>query len=356
MPPTHTASAKMKKTAPAVRPNKTEDQPPEGSSAASKEAGAQDASGERGGRTAELVFCFVGLQASYLTWGYVQEKVMTTEYRTGKFPSAAFCVFSNRVLAIAIAAAIMVHKHGRMYIPAPMLAFLPCSLSNSLSSYAQYQALRYVSFQIQTLSKSTKVIPVMLLGRLVNKRSYSVTEYMEAVAISVGVSIFSLSERGGKSGGSAEAPLLGVFMLVLYLATDSFTSQWQSRVYADHPKVDQFQMMFVTNAWSIVLTLATLLASGEMWVTMNFIMENPAALLDNMAIALSSAVGQLFIFRTIWKFGPVVFTLIMTTRQMFSMVLSAIVFGHELGALAYVGAGIVFAALLLQLRRRAGSK
>ena len=27
----------------------------------------------------KLLFCFVGLQVSYLTWGYVQEKVMTKE-------------------------------------------------------------------------------------------------------------------------------------------------------------------------------------------------------------------------------------------------------------------------------------
>ena len=44
---------------------------------------------------------------------------------------------------------------------------------------------------------------------------------------------------------------------------DSFTSQWQSRVYKDHPGVDQFQMMFAVNSWSILLTLGALLLSGE---------------------------------------------------------------------------------------------
>jgi hypothetical protein len=38
--------------------------------------------------SSNLIFCFIGLQASYLTWGYVQEKVMTREYTTGRFPSA----------------------------------------------------------------------------------------------------------------------------------------------------------------------------------------------------------------------------------------------------------------------------
>lgn len=281
---------------------------------------------------------------------------MTTEYSTGKFPSATFCVFSNRVLAIVMAAAIMLYRSGRMDIPAPFMAFMPCSLSNSLSSYAQYQALRYVSFQLQTLSKSTKMIPVLLVGRLVNKRSYSATEYAEAVAISIGVSIFSFSERGGKTGGSMDTEFLGVLMLVLYVASDSFTSQWQARVYKDHPKVDQFHMMFATNTWSMVLTLLTLLCSGELSVTVPFLLENPAALVDNVAIAVSSAIGQLFIFRTIWKFGPVVFTLIMTTRQMCSMVLSAMAFGHSLGVLSHLGAAIVFVVLLLQTRRRRSAR
>ncbi|EOD41531.1 hypothetical protein EMIHUDRAFT_193870 [Emiliania huxleyi CCMP1516] len=89
---------------------------------------------------AAFAFCFVGLQVSYLTWGFVQEKVMTKEYTTGKFPSATFCVFSNRVLAIVVAMAAMGIQHRSLKIPAPFYAFAPCSISNTLSSYGQYEA------------------------------------------------------------------------------------------------------------------------------------------------------------------------------------------------------------------------
>ena len=97
----------------------------------------------------QLLFCFIGLQASYLTWGYVQEKVMTKEYSTGRFPSATFCVFSNRVLAVTVAWAVTMYKHGgKLNIPAPLWVFAPCALSNTLSSFGQYQALHYVSFPL----------------------------------------------------------------------------------------------------------------------------------------------------------------------------------------------------------------
>jgi adenosine 3'-phospho 5'-phosphosulfate transporter B2 len=155
-----------------------------------------------GGSPALLAFCFVGLQVSYLTWGYVQEKVMTTEYGdSGRFPSATFCVFSNRVLAILVSLCMMVYRHGSASVPAPLWVFAPCSISNSLSSYGQYQSLRYVSFPLQTLSKSTKVIPVMIMGKLLNKKAYPWIDYAEALVISLGVSLFSFSESKHKHGG-----------------------------------------------------------------------------------------------------------------------------------------------------------
>jgi len=297
-----------------------------------------------------FIFCAVGLQASFLVWGYVQEKVMTTEYTTGKFPSATFCVLSNRTCAIVVALLVTLRRHGTAKIEAPLKDFAPCSISNSLSSFGQYQALRYVSFPLQTLSKSTKVIPVMLMGKVLNGKSYSYQDYLEAVAISVGVAVFSLSENEPKR--EVETQVFGGLLLALYIAADSFTSQWQSRVFKDHPSIDQFQMMLYVNMWSIVLTFTALVVSGELWVTIGFLFENPWAIVDNVTIAVTSATGQLFIFSTIKTFGPVMFTLIMTTRQMLSLVLSAAIFGHSLGPVAYVGAGIVFAVVFWGAGRR----
>jgi len=315
------------------------------------DAAATEKKAEKRSAPTMMIFCFIGLQASYLTWGYVQEKVMTKEYSTGKFPSATFCVFSNRVLAIIVALVATVYQHGKVTVPAPMTAFAPCSISNSLSSWGQYQALHYVSFPLQTLSKSTKMIPVMLMGKLLNKKTYEWSEYGDAVAISAGVTLFSFSESGKSGKEETATAFLGVCMLGVYIVFDSFTSQWQSRVYKDHPGVDQFQMMFAVNSWSILLTLGALLLSGEMATSLRFIMDNPEALGDNVMIAITSATGQLFIYYTIRKFGPVVFTIIMTTRQIFSMALSAISFGHSMGLLAYLGTCVVFTTIFFRIRR-----
>jgi adenosine 3'-phospho 5'-phosphosulfate transporter B2 len=98
---------------------------------------------------------------------------------------------------VVVAGVITCFQHkGHLSIPASIFAFAPCALSNSLSSFGQYQALRYVSFPLQTISKSTKVIPVMLMGKVLNGKSYPCTDYIEAMVISAGVSVFSLAKSG----------------------------------------------------------------------------------------------------------------------------------------------------------------
>ena len=84
----------------------------------------------------------------------MQELIMTTEFTptehvpSGKFPSAAFCVFSNRFLAVIVATIAVRIKHGAVVANnvAPLWAFTPCALSNTLSSWSQYASLKYVSF------------------------------------------------------------------------------------------------------------------------------------------------------------------------------------------------------------------
>jgi len=119
---------------------------------------------------------------------------------------------------------------------------------------------------------------------------------------------------------------------------------------------DQFQMMYASNMVAIVFTTLWLLVSGEMTVSLSFLAKHPEAMIDNVTIAITSATGQLFIFYTIRTFGPVAFVVLMTTRQMLSMVLSSLAFNHPLGAISYLAAAIVFGSVFFKAWRQAKAR
>lgn len=320
-------------------------------------------------QASKLGFCFVCLQASYLTWGYMQELIMTTEFNPtpkvpdGKFPSAAFCVFSNRFLAVIVALIAVRIKHGAFFSnnKAPLWAFAPCAFSNTMSSWSQYASLKFVPFPIQTVFKSSKIIPVMVMGKALKGTTYPWSQYMEALLITVGVAIFSLLSADSKKKSQSEEThnsLYGFVLLLTYITFDSFTSQWQDRLYQTYgrPNIDPYQMMLGVNVSAIAITIAGLITSNDIPIVWEFLRANPQALVYNVITAITSASGQLSIFYTIKEFGPIVFTIIMTTRQMFSICISAVLFHHFISPTAGCGAMIVFGVLFYQINRKYQSR
>ncbi|KAI4877559.1 hypothetical protein NFI96_028586 [Prochilodus magdalenae] len=347
----------------------------------------------------KLVFCAAGLQASYLTWGVLQERVMTRSYGGSetegggeRFRDSQFLVFMNRILALTVAGlCCVVFKQPRH--AAPMYKYSFASLSNILSSWCQYEALKYISFPTQVLAKASKVIPVMLMGKLVSQKSYEYWEYFTAVLISVGVSMFLLSSSTNKHP-STVTTFSGVIILAGYIMFDSFTSNWQwagglSRVFPSLlPKDGRLRLnpqahhlwdtvipefssvQFIQNVrisvdsldytcgdlkpelekkklegvhmFYCLFTVAFLLEQGTFFVSLAFMSRHSEFTLHAMLLSICSACGQ---------FGAAVFT-IMTQRQAFAILLSCFFCGH---AITFVGAPrvvVVFLALSLCIYTR----
>lgn len=190
---------------------------------------------------------------------------------------------------------------------------------------------------------------LLQVGILVNKKSYPLSEYLEAAAITFGVAMFTFSEKSSKIANSRQQDtVFGILLLAIYILSDSFTSQWQSKVFKAYG-IDQYQMMLGVNIWSIFFTSFALIYTGEGLTSIAFIMADSRALLHMVILSITSATGQLFIFYTIKEFGPVIFTIIMTTRQIFSLVLSCILFAHRMKALSWVGALVSFSIVFYRI-------
>lgn len=143
----------------------------------------------------------------------------------------------------------------------------------------------------------------------------------------------------------------GVMLLAVYLLCDSFTSQWQSKVYKKYG-IDQYQMMLGVNVWSMLMTGITLLQSGEGLTSLAFITSDSKAMMHMVILSITSATGQLFIFYTIKEFGPVVFTIMMTTRQIFSLIISCFLFSHPLHFMGKLGTLLVFSIVIYRIVRK----
>ena len=107
-----------------------------------------------------------------------------------------------------------------------MYQFFFPAFGNVCSSYSAYEALKHVSFPLQVLTKASKLIPVMIMGKIVQRKRYETKEYIQACILTFGVALFFYSEQtaSGKASETSSS-FYGLFLLMVYILADSFTSQ-----------------------------------------------------------------------------------------------------------------------------------
>lgn len=202
------------------------------------------------------------------------------------------------------------------------------------------------------------------MSQVVGGKKYQTHEYVSALTISLGMSLFLWGNHlasGEKShpnlSEASESYNLmdGLLILALYLTFDSFTSNWQGKLFEKY-KISTWQMMAAVNTYSIILTFSSLAQQGDLTPALNTVLSSVQLTRDCILLSVFSAAGQLFIFFTIQNFGAIVFITIMTLRQAFAIILSCMIYGHPLHAIAMLGVLIVFVTLFAQLYWKAKNK
>ncbi len=300
----------------------------------------------------KVLGCVTGVVGSLLIYGILQERIMTRPYGEGedaeRFTFSVFLVMNNRCVSMIVAAVVLALKKGLVSPVAPIYSYGAVSASNVVATTCQYEALKYVSFPVQTLGKCAKMIPVMIWGYAINGKTYKLADYLVACGVMTGCTLFAM--YGETTSKAAEGPSTGIYGIALmlgYLGFDGFTSTFQDKLFKGYQMETYNQMLWV-NFCSAVISSFWLFSDSSMGAAIQFIKDHPEALNDVLILSAASTCGQLCILYTIREFGALLFATIMTTRQFLSILLSCIIFMHPLTALQWLGTGLVFASLYYQ--------
>lgn len=304
--------------------------------------------------TARLAFCFVGVVGSLLIYGVLQERIMTLPFGEGEskevFKYSLFLVSCNRFVAACIAAGTLVYKgmYTELKPVAPIYAYASVSLSNVIATTCQYEALKHVSFAVQTLGKCAKMFPVMVWGFFILRKRYGVKDVALAVAITGGCFVFfSFGPTASRVAKGGASNFFGIGLMGGYLFADGYTSTFQQAMFKGH-SMSTYNQVLWTALCSIALSSFGLLSSGQVGGTIRFLVAHPEAIMSIFFLSSAASCGSLFISYTIKTFGALTFAVIMTTRQFLSILLSSFFFGNPLTFGQWVGTFIVVTALYYQ--------
>jgi drug/metabolite transporter (DMT)-like permease len=211
---------------------------------------------------------------------------------------------------------------------------------------SQYEALKWVSFSVQLLVKSFKMIPVMLWAIAMSGKKYSVSEWLVTFVVTAGV--VSFMTGGDISSKRAEAEwqsLYGVLLLLVWLLAETFAFSLSEKLFADHNTTKLNQILYV-NLFSSLLAMLVLVASRELVPSLVFCTVHPTFPPAALALSGASVTGQIFTVSMVKDFGALALAATMNVRQLLSILLSTWTYGHHVTLIQILGLGIVFVALL----------
>lgn len=297
----------------------------------------------------KAVFAILGIMLTLVTYGVLQEKIMRVPYGVNKeyFKYSLFLVFCNRITTSAVSACALLASKKALDPVAPVYKYCLVSVSNILTTTCQYEALKYVSFPVQTLAKCAKMIPVMVWGTLIMQKTYKGRDYLLAFLVTLGCSVFILypaeADINPYSKGR-ENTVWGVSLMLGYLGFDGFTSTFQDKLFKGY-HMEIHNQIFYTTSCSCIISLTGLILQGHLLPAIDFVYRHHDCFFDIVLLSTVATASQFFISYTIRNFGALTFATIMTTRQLVSIMLSCVWFVHPLSWEQWIGAVIVFGTL-----------
>jgi UDP-galactose transporter B1 len=272
-----------------------------------------------------------------LTWGVLQERITTTNYRSPTLlsPNATerfkYPIFLNTVQSIcAFLSGYLYLQFSRPantrappIIPSRRLlpALILIAITSSLASPFGYASLAHIDYLTFILAKSCKLLPVMALHLTIFRKRYPLYKYAVVALVTAGVAVFTLhhpsasKKRSGKNAETSSA--WGLTLLGINLLFDGLTNSTQDHIFSSFQPFSGPQMMCAQNLMTTVLTVAYLVATpylmqvapgvgeyfgvaasgngGELREALAFVTRHPEVGRDVLLFSLCGAVGQVFI-------------------------------------------------------------
>ena len=138
-----------------------------------------------------------------------------------------------------------------------MRSLFPSLLPAGLANYS----LVYLNFTTQVIFKSSKVIPVMVVGALVWKKKYNFAQYGSALLLIVGLILFTLADRAVQPNFDA----FGVILVCGSLTADAFIGNVQESVFKQG--ASQLEAMTWPSTFSAIIGTLLVVVNDDPVVT-----------------------------------------------------------------------------------------
>ncbi|CAN0841497.1 UDP-galactose/UDP-glucose transporter 4 [Linum grandiflorum] len=213
-------------------------------------------------------------------------------------------------------------------------------------------SLAFLNYPAQIMFKSTKVLPVMVMGAFIPglRRKYPLHEYVSALLLVVGLILFTLAD----AKTSPNFSVIGVVMICGALVLDSLMGNLQEAIFTMNPDTTQIEVLFCSTVVGLPFLLPPMILTGELFTAWNSCAEHPYVYGVLVFEAFATFIGQVSVLSLVAIFGAASTAMITTARKAVTLLLSYMIFTKPLTE--QHGSGLLLIAMGIMLKMMPDTK
>jgi hypothetical protein len=109
---------------------------------------------------------------------------------------------------------------------------------------------------------------------------YSFAEYMSALTLVVGITLFTLADKGLPSFN-----IIGVFLVTLGVIADAVTSNFEEKKFFRALNCSQAEVVFFSSAFGVLFSILTIWTTGELFDAVDHAIVHPGVLSSSLKLS-----------------------------------------------------------------------
>eukprot|EP01124_Arcella_intermedia_P022148 TRINITY_DN3242_c0_g1_i1.p1 TRINITY_DN3242_c0_g1~~TRINITY_DN3242_c0_g1_i1.p1 ORF type:complete len:346 (-),score=74.52 TRINITY_DN3242_c0_g1_i1:14-1051(-) len=231
---------------------------------------------------------------------------------------------------------------------APISSYIIVALLLVGSMGLSNASLVFLSYPVQQLFKSCKLVPVIIGGKLIMKRVYGWGEYISTVLLTAGLFFLAFEKISFSSEENMDVSFLGIILISGGLIADGGIGNFQEKVMTEH-KVPEDQLVFYSHFFGGFILLIICYLKNELYPAVRFCIENPSALLWMLLIFTTAYIGVRFVLGLIKLFGSFVAMTVTSVRRVATICLSFVLFPKPVTNYFLLSAFLIFSGLFIHI-------
>eukprot|EP01117_Protostelium_nocturnum_P014210 TRINITY_DN5388_c0_g1_i1.p1 TRINITY_DN5388_c0_g1~~TRINITY_DN5388_c0_g1_i1.p1 ORF type:complete len:410 (-),score=105.84 TRINITY_DN5388_c0_g1_i1:425-1654(-) len=285
----------------------------------------------------QFAVCVLGIFGCALPYGIVQEKLWLVE----GFKFSFYATFLQYFLYLTFGY-IERTATGDTKTRATWKDYVKLAGFMVISLFLSNTALTYLSYPTKVLFKSSKIIPLMMIGRFAFGKKYTLIQYSASVFLLSGVILFSLADAKTSSTSTS----VGILLMSVSIGCEALGQNFQDEVIGRCGCTEP-EMLYYQGVVGSVMMGCFLLVTGEFFTAFWFCFEHPQVYLLATGLALLGYLNNIFALAVTRTCGVFVTATVGTCRKLFTIILSFLVFPKPFlytyliaGSLAFFGIGL----------------